>query len=218
MASYPTLTAAARSEFGKGSARRLRAAGQVPGVIYGSELETPVHFSMDILELHALLRGHGSNAVLELDVEGEKHLTMVKHVDQNVLTLNADHVDLLAIKRGEKVEVEVPVVIEGEVEPGAMAVQDASEILVEADVLSIPEEIVVSVEGLDVDAKIFASDLTMPANCTLVADPETVIVSVNHEEVAEEPEEGEPSEADEVAAEYDEQDASDVESTEEDAD
>ncbi|MGZ7496252.1 50S ribosomal protein L25/general stress protein Ctc [Corynebacterium sp. ZY180755] len=214
MASYPTLTAAIRSEFGKGSARRLRAAGQVPGVIYGGELEAPIHFAMDILELHALLRAHGTNAVLEIDLEGEKHLTMVKHVDQNVLTLNADHVDLLAIKRGEKVEVEVPVVIEGEVAPGAMAVQDASEILIEADVLSIPEEIVVSVEGLEVDAKIFASDLTMPANATLVADPETVIVSVNHEEVAEE----EDLDADAAAEEIDETDASDVESTEEDAD
>lgn len=214
MASYPTLTAAARSEFGKGSARRLRTAGQVPGVIYGGDLESPIHFAMNILELHALLRGHGANAVLELDIEGDKHLTMVKHVDQNVLTLNADHVDLLAIKRGEKVEVEVPVIIEGEVAPGAMAVQDASEILVEADVLSIPEEITVSVEGLEVDAKIFASDLTMPANCTLVADPETVIVSVNHEEVAEE----EDLDADAAAAEIDETDASDVESTEEDAD
>jgi large subunit ribosomal protein L25 len=169
---------------------------------------------MDILELHALLRAHGTNAVLEIDLEGEKHLTMVKHVDQNVLTLNADHVDLLAIKRGEKVEVEVPVVIEGEVAPGAMAVQDASEILIEADVLSIPEEIVVSVEGLEVDAKIFASDLTMPANASLVADPETVIVSVNHEEVAEE----EDLDADAAAEEIDETDASDVESTEEDAD
>lgn len=214
MASYPTLTAANRSEFGKGSARRLRAAGQVPGVIYGGELEAPIHFAMDILELHALLRAHGTNAVLEIDLEGEKHLTMVKHVDQNVLTLNADHVDLLAIKRGEKVEVEVPVVIEGEVAPGAMAVQDASEILIEADVLSIPEEIVVSVEGLEVDAKIFASDLTMPANASLVADPETVIVSVNHEEVAEE----EDLDADAAAEEIDETDASDVESTEEDAD
>ncbi|VEH09078.1 50S ribosomal protein L25/general stress protein Ctc [Corynebacterium kutscheri] len=189
MASYETLSAAPRSDFGKGFARRLRVAGQVPGVIYGIELENPVHFSIDRLELHALLRNHGSNAVVELDIEGEKYLTMVKHVDQNVLTLNADHVDLLAIKRGEKVEVEVPVVLEGDVAPGAQLVQDLDVILVEADVLSIPEQITHSIEGAEVDTKVLASDLTMPANTTLVADPETVLASITHEEVAETPDE-----------------------------
>lgn len=212
MPSYPTIPAAARTEFGKGFARRLRVAGQVPGVLYGADLDAPVHFAVSRLELHALLRSHGVNAVLELDVDGEKHLAMVKHVDQNVLTLNADHVDLLAIKRGEKVEVEVPVVLEGEVAAGAQLVQDADVVLVEADVLSIPEQITYSVEGAEVDTKVLASDLTMPANTTLVADPETVIASVTHEEVAEE------EDADEVAEEYDEADASDVEATEEDAD
>ncbi|MBP3088885.1 50S ribosomal protein L25/general stress protein Ctc [Corynebacterium sp. sy017] len=187
MAQYPTISAKARNEFGKGASRRLRRAGFVPGVIYGSEVEQPVHFAVDILELHALLRAQGVNAVLELDVEGEKYLTMVKSVDQNVLTFNVDHVDLLTIKRGEKVEVEVPVVIEGEVAAGAMLVQDADVILVEADVLSIPDEITFSVEGMDVDSKVTAADLTMPANTTLVADPETLIASINHEEVAEEP-------------------------------
>ena len=211
MASYPTIAAAARTEFGKGFARRLRVAGQVPGVIYGADVDEPIHFSVSRIELHALLRSHGSNAVLELDIEGDKHLTMIKHVDQNVITLNADHVDLLAIKRGEKVEVEVPVVLEGEVAAGAQLVQDADVVLVEADVLSIPEQITHSVEGADVDTKVLAGDLTMPANTTLVADPETVIASVNHEEVAED------LDAEEVAAEYDAADASDVESTEEDA-
>lgn len=160
MATYPTISAQPRTEFGKGFARRLRAAGQVPGVIYGADIESPIHFSVDILELHALLRAHGSNAVLDLDIEGEKHLTMVKHVDQNVLTLNADHVDLLAIKRGEKVEVEVPVALQGETAPGTTLIQDADTVLVEADVLSIPEEIAFSVEGLEVDAKVLAGDLS----------------------------------------------------------
>lgn len=213
MASYPTIAVSPRNEFGKGASRRLRRAGQVPGVVYGGDLEEPIHFSVDILELHALIRNHGSNAVLEIDLDGEKQLSMIKHVDQNVITLNADHVDLLAIKRGEKVEVEVPVVIEGEVADGAQLVQDADVILVEADVMSIPEEITHSVEGAEVDTKILASDLVMPANTTLVADPETVIASVGYEEVAEEPEDAE----EEAAEEIDETDASDVEATEEDA-
>lgn len=199
MANYPTISAQPRTEFGKGFARRLRVAGQVPGVIYGTDLEAPLHFSVDILELHALLRAHGSNAVLDLDIEGEKHLAMVKHVDQNVLTLNADHVDLLAIKRGEKVEVEVPVALQGETAPGTTLIQDADTVLVEADVLSIPEEIAFSVEGLEVDSKVLAGDLSLPANTTLVADPEFVIATVSFEEVAEEPEESAEDEAAESA-------------------
>ncbi|AEG81281.1 MULTISPECIES: 50S ribosomal protein L25/general stress protein Ctc [Corynebacterium] len=207
MANYPTISAQPRTEFGKGFARRLRVAGQVPGVIYGTDLEAPLHFSVDILELHALLRAHGSNAVLDLDIEGEKHLAMVKHVDQNVLTLNADHVDLLAIKRGEKVEVEVPVALQGETAPGTTLIQDADTVLVEADVLSIPEEIAFSVEGLEVDSKVLAGDLSLPANTTLVADPEFVIATVSFEEVAEEPEEsaeGEAAESAEAEAEGEE--------------
>lgn len=186
MASYPTIAAQPRNEFGKGAARRTRRAGLVPGVIYGLDLEAPVHFAVSRLELHSLLRNHGSNAVLELDIEGDKHLTMVKHVDQNVLTLDADHVDLLAIKRGEKVEVEVPVVIEGEPAPGTEYYQNADVILVEADVLSIPEEIVVSIEGLEDGSVVTAADITLPENTTLVADAETVIASVSVPQVDEE--------------------------------
>ena len=111
---------------------------------------------------------------------------MVKHVDQNVLTLDIDHVDLLSIKRGEKVEVEVPVVLEGESAPGTMSVQDADVLLVEADVLNIPEEISVSIEGLEDGAVITAGDVTLPEGTTLVADAETVIASISLPEVDEE--------------------------------
>lgn len=195
------IAAEPRSEFGKGFARRLRAAGKVPGVIYSSFLEEPIHFAASRLDIHALLRNHGGNAVFELDIEGDKHLVMVKHVDQNVLTLNADHIDLLAIKRGEKVEVDVPVVFEGEPAPGTMLVQDADTVLVEADVLSIPEEIVHSIEGLEADSKVLASDLALPAKVTLVVDPETVLAAINREAVAEVPEDeaGEAAEGEEAA-------------------
>lgn len=188
MASYPTIAAQPRNEFGKGAARRTRRAGLVPGVIYGLDLEAPVHFAVSRLELHSLLRNHGSNAVLELDIEGDKHLTMVKHVDQNVLTLDADHVDFLAIKRGEKVEVEVPVVLEGAPVSG-MLVQDLDHVLVEADVLSIPENITFSIEGFEEEARVHAGDLAMPENTTLVTDPEAVVATIERiEEVAEETE------------------------------
>lgn len=212
MADYKTLQAEPRTEFGKGAARRLRREWRVPGVIYSGDTET-IHFSLPLLEIQSLVRNHGVNAIVEIELEGEKHLTMVKHVDQNVLTFDIDHVDLLAIKRGEKVEVEVPIVVEGEPQAGTIAVQDAYELLVEADVLNIPEEIIVSVEGLEIDTKITAGDLQMPGNTTLVADPETLIASISWPE----PEEDEDAE-DEAAEEIDEADASDVEATEEDAD
>ena len=188
MAQRPVIKAEARTEFGKGVARRLRREWKVPGVIYGSHQE-PVHFAVPLLDIQSLVRNNGVNAVLELEIDGEQYLTMVKHVDQNVLTFDIDHVDLLAIKRGEKVEVEVPVTLTGEPAPGTMHIQDADVLLIEADVLNIPEEIEVSIEGLEDGAVITAADVTMPEGTTLVAEEDTVIVSISLPEVDEELEE-----------------------------
>lgn len=188
MAQRPVIKAEARTEFGKGVARRLRREWKVPGVIYGSHQE-PVHFAVPLLDIQSLVRNNGVNAVLELEIDGEQYLTMVKHVDQNVLTFDIDHVDLLAIKRGEKVEVEVPVTLTGEPAPGTMHIQDADVLLVEADVLNIPEELEVSIEGLEDGAVITAADVTMPEDTTLVAEEDTVIVSISLPEVDEELEE-----------------------------
>ena len=181
----PVLKAEVRSEFGKGFARRLRAAGKVPGVVYGHAVDV-LHFAVDRLEMTAVVRNQGVNAVFELELEGEQHLVMVKHVDQNVLTFNIDHIDLLSIKRGEKVEVEVPVVLEGEPAPGLMSIQDADVLLVEADVLNIPEEIAVSIEGLEDGTVVTAGDITLPEGTTLVAEEDTVIVSISEPQVDEE--------------------------------
>ena len=188
MAKREIIKAEPRTEFGKGFARRLRRQWRVPGVIYGNK-QDPLHFSVPLLDIQSLVRNHGINAVFELELEGEQHLAMVKNVDQNVLTFDIDHFDLLAIKRGEKVEVEVPVTIEGEPEPGTMYLQDASEILVESDVLNIPEEIILSIEGLPEGTVITAGELTMPEGTTLIADPETAIVSISVPEYDEELEE-----------------------------
>ena len=185
MAQRPVIKAEARTEFGKGVARRLRREWKVPGVIYGSHQE-PVHFAVPLLDIQSLVRNNGVNAVLELEIDGEQYLTMVKHVDQNVLTFDIDHVDLLAIKRGEKVEVEVPVVLEGEPAPGLMSIQDADVLLVEADVLNIPEELTVSIEGLEDGAVVTAADVTLPEGTTLAAEEDTVIVSISEPEVDEE--------------------------------
>lgn len=180
----PVLKAEVRSEFGKGFARRLRAAGKIPGVVYGHAVDV-LHFAVDRLEMTAVVRNQGVNAVFELELEGEQHLVMVKHIDQNVLTFDIDHIDLLSIKRGEKVEVEVPLVIEGEPAPGLMFIQDADVLLVESDVLNIPEEIAVSIEGLEDGTVVTAGDVTLPEGTTLVAEEDTVIVSISEPEVDE---------------------------------
>ena len=102
MANTQTVLAAQpRNEFGKGAARRLRRDFRIPVVVYGLNLE-PMHVHVDILEFHAILRNEGVNAVLELEIEGQDHLVMIKAVDQNVLTLDVDHADLLNVKRGER--------------------------------------------------------------------------------------------------------------------
>src|SRR5699024_8451605 len=162
-----------------GAARRARVAGDIPVVIYSKDLDAPKHVLVDSIEFHGVIRNYGINAVLDLDIDGESQLSMVKALDQNPLTLNIDHADLLAIHRGEKVEVEVPIVHEGELALGdALIMQDADTILVLAPVLSIPEEIVVSVEGLDVGAQILASDVTLPEGLELTDDPELLIINI----------------------------------------
>ncbi|MDO5076382.1 50S ribosomal protein L25/general stress protein Ctc [Corynebacterium sp.] len=184
------LSATRRTELGKGPSRRARRAGLVPAVIYGKGFD-PEHVTVDRLEFTAIVRRNGLNAVINLDIEGTKQLAMIKSVDQNVLTLEIDHADLLAIHRGEKVEVEVPVVYTGESAPGTMVIQDTDTIRVEADVLSIPEEISVSVEGLEVGSQITAADVPLPEDVTLVDDAELLLINVVYPETADEPVESE---------------------------
>ncbi|MDN6509704.1 MAG: 50S ribosomal protein L25/general stress protein Ctc [Corynebacterium sp.] len=177
-----------RTEFGKGAARRLRRDWRIPAVLYGTFHE-PIHVSFELLEFQGIVRNHGSNAILEVEIDGEDNLCMIKAVDQNVLTLDIDHADLLSVKRGETVEVDVPVVSEGEAGPGTQVVQDADTVTIEADVLSIPEEITFSIEGKVAGDPVTPGDLKMPGNPALVADADTLIVNIIEPEVAPEPEE-----------------------------
>lgn len=211
MAELTRLKAQPRNEFGKGASRRLRRAGRIPAVVYGND-QAPLHVSLDILEFHTLLRYEGVNAVVELQLEGEEHLVMVKSVDQNVLTLDVDHADLMNVKRGEKVEVEIPVIFSGEAAPGALVTQDADVITVLADVLNIPEEIEINVEGFEIGTQILAGDVKMPANCELVSEADMLVINVVEPEEEELPEPGEEgAEATEEAAE----EASEEEASEE---
>lgn len=206
MAELTRIEGVLRTEFGKGASRRLRRDGRIPLVVYGNELD-PVHVHVDTLDLHALVRNEGVNAVFELNIDGEDNLVMVKAVDQNVLTLDIDHADLLNVKRGERVEVEIPVVHEGLPAPGAMVVQDVDVLLLEVDVLDIPEEIVLDINGLEIGEQILAKDVKMPSNAVLVSDAEELVINIVEPEEEELPEDDEAAEEGEAAAEGEEAEA-----------
>ena len=185
MAITPTvIKGERREEFGKGSARRLRRDGKIPGVLYEKGIEN-IHFAVDLIEMTAIVRNDGANAIVEIEIDGEKLLAMVKHIDQNVITLDIDHIDLLGIKRGEKVTVEVPVVTEGEAAPGAVVLQETDYVEIEIDALSIPDELTVSIEGKEIGDTLHASDVKLPEGAELISDPETLLVNVTFEQVDE---------------------------------
>lgn len=174
-----------RTESGKGASRRARRAGNVPAVLYGHG-STPRHLLVPARDFAAVLRNNGLNAVVDLKIEGEgEQLALTKQVDVHPIRNYIEHADFVVITRGEKVTVEVAIVVEGDATPGNLVTQDASYVEIEADVLSIPEQIVVSVEDAVAGFTVNAAELTLPEGVTLVSDPETLIVAVNEAQKAE---------------------------------
>ena len=163
------IDAETRTEFGKGAARRTRRAGKIPAVLYGHGTD-PQHLSLPQLEFARVVRDQGRNAVLTLNIGGKPHLALTKTVVTHPIRPYIEHVDLLVIRRGEKVSVEVQLVVTGDAAPGTMISQELNTLEVEADVSSIPEQIEVSVEGLEVGTQIHASDVLLPAGTELKAD------------------------------------------------
>ncbi|MCG7443077.1 50S ribosomal protein L25/general stress protein Ctc [Dermabacter vaginalis] len=196
-----------RSDFGKGFARRMRAESKIPAVLYGHGTE-PVHLA---LPYHATaLAARHSNALLELEIpEADSELAIIKDIQRHPLSRDILHVDLLIVKRGEKVEVDIPVVVEGEPESPAVAVVDIQEITVLADALSLPEHIVVDVEGKVEGDAIHAGDLDL-GDAELVTDPEYLVVSIQVPQVDEADLEtpGSEDDEDEEAAEGTEEESS----------
>ncbi|MDO4252737.1 MAG: 50S ribosomal protein L25/general stress protein Ctc [Rothia sp. (in: high G+C Gram-positive bacteria)] len=183
------ISATLREDFGKGYARRIRMAGDIPAVVYGHGTE-PQHL---VLPGHATtLAARHANAILSIDVEGgQQILAMIKDIQRHPIRPELQHIDLLIVKRGERVEIEVPLHIEGEVEKGAVANQEETVILVEADALQSPEAIVASIEGRKVGQHLLAGDIDLPAGVSLAADPELLIVNVSEPEALDVPEAGE---------------------------
>ncbi|MFT4041617.1 MAG: 50S ribosomal protein L25/general stress protein Ctc [Gordonia sp. (in: high G+C Gram-positive bacteria)] len=172
-----TLAVTTRTEKGKGAARRARREGKIPAVLYGHGTE-PQHLHLPAREFAAILRNNGTNAIVELDIEGTSQLALTKQVDVHPIRNYIEHADLLIVRRGEKVTVEVVIVVEGDSAPGTLVVQDANTVEIAADALSIPEHIVVNVEGVAAGTSIHAADLSLPEGVELVTDADTLIVAV----------------------------------------
>jgi large subunit ribosomal protein L25 len=171
------IDADVRTEFGKGAARRTRRAGRIPAVLYGHGTD-PQHLSLPSLEFARVVREQGRNAVLTLSIAGKPQLALTKTVVTHPIRPYIEHVDLVVISRGEKVGVEVQIVITGEAAVDTLVNQELNTIEVEADVSNIPEQIEVSVEGLTPGTLIHASDVPLPEGTTLRTDAEILVVNV----------------------------------------
>ena len=196
------ITAEARNEFGKGAARRSRREGLVPAVLYGHGTETR-HLSLPGHDLMLALKT--PNVLLRLEgLRNGSEIALPKAVQRDPVRNIIEHVDLILVRSGEKVTVEVPVRVTGEIAPGdAMINQQLVQIPLEADATNIPQGIDVNVDGMDVGQAIHASDLKLPPGVSLQVEPDTLVLAVIAKTIEEQPEEeaGEVSEVPEALAE-----------------
>ncbi|GAB2703333.1 50S ribosomal protein L25/general stress protein Ctc [Kitasatospora kifunensis] len=170
------LAAEPRNEFGKGAARRARRAGFVPGVVYGHG-HAPVHLNLPGHDLMMALKT--PNALLVVPIEGKDEFVLPKAVQREAIKRTIEHVDLLLVKRGEKVTVEIPVLTEGELAPGGNLVEHVLNTLpVEAEATHLPESVTVSIEGLEAGASILAGDIALPKGTTLAVEADAVVLQV----------------------------------------
>jgi large subunit ribosomal protein L25 len=174
-----------RTSFGKGAARKLRSAGQIPAVVYGHGTN-PLHVALPAHETTLITRR--ANALIELTMTEGEQLVLVKDVQRDPVRQIIEHMDLVIVRKGEKVTVDVAVRVEGETVSGTMVQLEHSSLSVEAEATNIPEFFVVTVEGLDEGAQIFAKEIALPEGATLISDPEMMVLSVQLPPKAVEPE------------------------------
>ncbi|HWC24231.1 MAG TPA: 50S ribosomal protein L25/general stress protein Ctc [Flexivirga sp.] len=189
------LEAEVRTQFGKGAARRIRRDNKIPAVLYGHGTE-PVHLTLPGHDTMLALKH--ANAILTLNFDGKQELALAKDVQRDAIKPVIEHIDLVIVKRGEKVTVDVGVHVEGDAAPETNVVVENSSLTVEADVIAIPESFIVSVEGLEAGSQILAKDVELPDGVSLVSDEELLVVNVSQQVSAEELEE-ELAEAEEEA-------------------
>jgi large subunit ribosomal protein L25 len=170
------IAAEPRTEFGKGGARRTRRAGKVPAVIYGHG-QSPRHIAIPARDFAHAIK-HGVNTLLTIEIDGGTELALPKAIQRDPLKGTFEHVDLLLVRRGEKVTVEVPVVLVGEAAKDGLVNQEIANLTVEAEATHIPEGIELSIEGLEVGTHISAKDVPLPTGTTLAGDPEAMVVGI----------------------------------------
>ena len=180
------IAAEQRTEFGKGAARRIRRSNKVPAVLYGHGAD-PRHISLPGHDLMLALKT--PNVLLSLEIDGASELALPKDVQRDPIKGFLEHLDLVIVKKGEKVTVEIPVHLNGEPGPDALVVTEHSTVSVEAEATHIPEYVEVDIEGAEVGHQIFARDLQVPTGSTVLLDGDTLIVNVTHAPTAEELEE-----------------------------
>lgn len=177
------LAATARTEFGKGAARRIRRDHQIPAVLYGHGSD-PVHIAIPGHQTMLALKH--ANALFAIELDGNTQLAIAKDVQRDPVKNVIEHVDLLIVKKGEKISVDVPVHITGESAPGTIHVVETQSVQLEAEATHLPEGIEVSVEGLEEGAQIRGADLVVPNGATYMGDPDEIIVTVSVPRVSEE--------------------------------
>jgi large subunit ribosomal protein L25 len=181
MSDLLTLTAEARTEFGKGFARRARVAGKIPAVLYGHGTD-PVHVFLPGHETMMALKH--SNALLTIMIDGKPELTIAKDVQKDVVRRTIAHVDLLIVKKGEKITVDVPLHLTGDPFPGCVAVLEHNVVSVEAEATHLPERFEISVEGLTDGQHVTAGEVVLPTGSTLLTDPNLTVVFVTETRAA----------------------------------
>jgi large subunit ribosomal protein L25 len=176
MADDNKIAGESRTSFGKGAARKIRATGKIPAVIYGHGTD-PQHITLPGHEVSLILRK--ANAVFDLTIDGKESLALVKDVQKDPVKQIIEHLDLIIVRKGEKVTIDIPVHLEGEAAPGTQVLQDANTLSIEAEATNIPERLVVSIEGLEEGSRITAADVELPSGSTLVSDPELLVVGIS---------------------------------------
>jgi large subunit ribosomal protein L25 len=171
------LEAETRTEFGKGSARRTRRAGRIPAVLYGHGQDV-VHLSLPAREFAAALRNGGSNALLTVVLDGKEQLALTKAVQRDPLTRQHEHADLLVVRRGEKVTVDVPVHVVGDPAPETLVSIELNNVSIQVAATNIPEFVEVDVTGRGVGEGFTAADLTLPRGATLLTDESALVVNL----------------------------------------
>ena len=170
------VVAELRENFGKGFARRLRADGKIPAVIYGHGTE-PVHVALPGHQVGLIIRR--ANALLDLQIGDKEQLTLVKDVQRDPVLQIIEHIDLIVVKKGERVQVEVPVHVTGESAPGTISNLETVSLLLEVEATHIPQNVVVDIEGRGEGAHIFAADVVLPKGATLVDEADVLIVGIS---------------------------------------